>query len=85
VKNPTTENVERGFVRVFALGRVTFAIGIALIACNLRMLRGNTGLLAPGTGDLLIEADHPSHGYMFVTEEEEALLAAHRASRQRAA
>ena len=85
VKNPTTENVERGFVRVFGLGRVTFAIGIALIACNLRMLRGNTELLAPGDGDLLVEADAHCHGFMFVTEEEEALLAAHRASRQRAA
>lgn len=38
------------------------------------MLRGNTELLAPGTGDLLLEADQPSHGFMFVSLEEEELL-----------
>jgi hypothetical protein len=74
MKNPTTENVERGFVRIFGLGRVTFGIGIALIAHNLRLVRGNTDLLAPGTGDLLLEADKWSHGFMFVSVEEEELL-----------
>ncbi len=85
VKNPTAEGVARDFVRVFGLGRVTFAVGIALVAHNLRMLRGNTELLAPGAGDVLLEADREWHGFHFLDPEEEQFLAAHRASREHAA
>ena len=42
MKNTTTENVERGFFQVTGLAKVNFMVGIALVAHNLRMLRGNT-------------------------------------------
>lgn len=74
MKNPTTENVERGFFQITGLAKVNFMVGIALVAHNLRMLRGNTPLTAAGDGDLLIQEDADCHGFMFVSPEEEALI-----------
>ncbi len=39
VKNPSTENLCRGFFRITGLGRVTLLVGIALVAHNMRQLR----------------------------------------------
>ena len=80
MKNPTTENVERGFFRLTGLAKANFMIGIALIAHNLRMLRGNTPLFEAGEGDVLLQQDAECHGFMFVTPEEEAMILEIRAS-----
>lgn len=74
MKNPTTENVERGFFQITGLAKVNFMVGIALVAHNLRMLRGNTDLLAAGYGDLLLQEDADCHGFMFLSAEEEAMV-----------
>lgn len=74
MKNPTTESVERGFFQVTGLAKVNFMIGIALVAHNLRMLRGNTDLFNAGNGDLLLQQDADCHGFMFVSAAEEAMI-----------
>lgn len=74
MKNPSTENVDRGFFQVVGLAKVTFCIGIALVAHNLRMLRANTELLTPGEGDPLLQHDATCHGFVFVDPDEEALI-----------
>ncbi len=74
MKNPTTENVERGFFQVTGLAKVNFMVGIALVAHNLRMLRGNVSLFAMGDGDLLLQEDADCHGFLFVSPEEEAMI-----------
>lgn len=79
MKNPTTENVERGFFQVMGLAKANFMIGIALVAHNLRMLRGNTDLFEVGEGDLLLQRDADCHGFMFLSAEEEQLIAEMRA------
>lgn len=64
------------------LTKSTFMIGIALVAHNLRMLRGNTELFVAGEGDVLLQQDADCHGFMFVTAEEEQLLSELRAQAQ---
>jgi hypothetical protein len=44
------------------------------------MLRGNILLFAAGGGDMLLQEDAECHGFMFITPDEEELLATHRAS-----
>ncbi len=83
MKNPTTENVERGFFQVTGLAKVNFMVGIALVAHNLRMLRGNTELYEAGDGDLLLQQDADCHGFMFVSAAEEAMIAQLRAQQIR--
>ena len=74
LKNTTTENVERGFFQVVGLAKVSFMVGIALVAHNLRMLRGNTDLFAVGEGDVLLQQDADCHGFVFLTAEEEQVI-----------
>ncbi len=85
MKNPTTENVERGFFQVMGLAKATFMIGIALVAHDLRMLRGNTPLFAAGDGDPLLQEDAECHGFMFLSEAEEHIIEQHRATTDEAA
>ena len=85
MKNTTTENVERGFFQVTGLAKVNFMVGIALVAHNLRMLRGNAPLFEPGEGDLLLQQDAECHGFIFVSPEEEATIPKMRASEASAA
>ena len=56
------------------LAKVTVCFGLALVAHNLRMLRGNTGLFAAGAGDVLLQEDADCRGFMFVSEDEEAVV-----------
>lgn len=74
MKNPTTESVQRGFFQVTGLAKVNFMVGIALVAHNLRMLRGNTELLTAGEGDPLLQQDADCHGFMWLSPDEEAMI-----------
>ena len=74
IKNPSTENIRRGHFQIVGLGKVTFFVGIALVAYNLRMLRGNTPLVNAGSGNPILEEDGDCHGFQWLTPEEDAML-----------
>jgi hypothetical protein len=86
LKDPSTENVRRGFFRVTGLGAVTVLIALGIAACNVRQLRRwheRTGLGDP-THPLLRPAE-PDHGFIELTAEQAAALDAARRRRMNTA
>ena len=86
IKNPSTENLRRGFFRVTGLGPVTVLVAIAVAACNLRQLRNwhqRTGLGDPSHP--LLAPDAEDHGFIPLTAEQAAQIDADYASQAEAA
>ena len=76
-KNTSTENMRRGQFRVTGIAWVNIVVGRAAASYNLRMLRNwqqRTGKLDPAHP--LVAAPPPDHGFVMLTEEEYAQLAA---------
>ncbi len=76
-KNTSTENMRRGQFRVTGIAWVNVVVGLAAASYDLRMLRNwqqRTGKLDPAHP--LVAAPPPDHGFVMLTEEQYAQLAA---------
>lgn len=76
-KNTSTENMRRGQFRVTGIAWVNIVIGLSAASYNLRMMRNwqeRTGKLDPSHP--LVAVPPPDHGYVLLSQEEYALLAA---------
>jgi hypothetical protein len=82
IKNPSTEDVRRGFFRLTGLAKVNFAVAMAVVAFNLRIVRGNAQLFTAGDGDLLLQEDEPCEGFLYLSSHEAAAVLAMRAGTQ---
>jgi hypothetical protein len=61
------------------LANVNFAVAIALVAFNPRIVRGDAELFDAGDGDLLLQEDEPCEGFLYLTSAEAAAILALRA------
>jgi len=76
MKNPSTENVRRGWCRVVGIVKTGLLAACAVAATNIRLLRTWSETHAPaGLVDPLCAADPPDHGFEELTEAESLALA----------
>jgi hypothetical protein len=75
-KNPSTENMRRGIFRSVGIVWANLAIGMAAASYNLRMLRNWHERTGGHADHPLLAPDDVNHGFVYLTAEQAAHIAA---------